>query len=47
MFRPIRTAVLLGLAFLGGLFFERAQAVEACTGLGGITRDGVCRGVPR
>ena len=42
MFGLIRTAILLCLAFIGGLFFERGQATDACTGAGGIMRDGVC-----
>ena len=42
MFGLIRTAILLCLAYIGGLFFERGQATDACTGAGGIMRDGVC-----
>lgn len=45
MFGLIRTAILVMIAFVGGLMFERAQASEACTALGGTFSDGICRGV--
>ena len=42
MFGLIRTAILILIAFMAGLLFERNQAAEACTGQGGVMRDGVC-----
>ncbi len=47
MFGIFRTLFLVTLAFLGGLFFERSQAGEACTQAGGDMRLGICRGVAR
>ncbi|MEM6373372.1 MAG: hypothetical protein AAF727_11415 [Pseudomonadota bacterium] len=45
MFSLIRTPVLLLVAFLAGLLFERSQAADACVAAGGMMRDGVCRDV--
>lgn len=42
MFGLIRTAILILVAFVAGLLFERGQAGEACTAQGGTMRDGVC-----
>lgn len=42
MFGLIRTAILVMLAFVGGLMFERGQAADACAGMGGKMHDGVC-----
>lgn len=42
MFGLIRTAVLVMIAFVAGLMFERNQTAEACSGQGGTMRDGVC-----
>ncbi|APX12671.1 hypothetical protein BWR18_13990 [Tateyamaria omphalii] len=42
MFGLIRTAVLILIAFVAGLMFERSQASDACTTQGGTMRDGVC-----
>ena len=42
MFGLIRTAILILIAFVGGLMFERSQAAEACSAQGGVMRDGVC-----
>lgn len=42
MFGLIRTTALVLIAFVAGLMFERSQASEACTGQGGVMRDGVC-----
>ena len=47
MFGLIRTAILIFVAFVGGLFFERNQAGEACTNEGGEMHRGICRGVAR
>ena len=45
MFGLIRTAVLVIVAFMAGLIFERSQAAEACTQEGGEQVRGICRGV--
>ena len=42
MFGLIRTAILILVAFVAGLLFERSQASDACVGKGGVFRDGVC-----
>ena len=42
MFGLIRTVVLIAVAFVGGLLFERGQAADACDGSGGVMRDGIC-----
>ncbi|MBY5934570.1 hypothetical protein KUV51_16295 [Tateyamaria omphalii] len=42
MFGLVRTAILILVAFVAGLLFERSQAAEACAGQGGEMRDGVC-----
>ncbi|MEX0309149.1 MAG: hypothetical protein AB3N17_02780 [Tateyamaria sp.] len=42
MFGLIRTAILLLVAFVAGLLFERSQATDACAGKDGVMRDGVC-----
>ncbi|WP_193743435.1 hypothetical protein [Tateyamaria sp. ANG-S1] len=42
MFGLIRTAILILIAFVAGLLFERSQASEACAAQGGVMRDGVC-----
>lgn len=42
MFGLIRTPILLMVAFVAGLMFERSQTAEACTTQGGTMRDGVC-----
>ena len=45
MFGLIRTAILVLIAFVAGLFFERNQAGEACASEGGDMVRGFCRGV--
>ena len=42
MLRLVRLSVLLGLAFLGGIAFERSRAHEVCAAGAGVWRDGVC-----
>jgi len=42
MFGLLRTAILVCVAFVGGLLFERNQTAEACDGSGGVMRDGMC-----
>jgi len=45
MFGLIRTVVLVLIAFVGGLMFERNQAADACITAGGTQTSGICRGV--
>jgi len=47
MFGLIRTVILIGIAFIGGLMFERNQAGDACAAAGGTQVLGICRGVPK
>jgi len=42
MFGLIRTAILIMIAFVGGLLFERSQAADVCAKMGGKMLDGVC-----
>ena len=44
MLRPIRTLVLLGLAFLAGVFFERQQQLDRCAAASGTMTNGLCLG---
>lgn len=45
MFGLIRTPILILIAFVGGMMFERNQAGELCAELGGTTERGICKGV--
>jgi hypothetical protein len=38
----IRTIVLVLIAFVAGLLYERSNMADACLGLGGAMHDGVC-----
>ena len=43
LFRPIRTVLLYGAAFLAGVFYERLSGQDACTRAGGTyALSGVC-----
>ena len=43
LFRPIRLAVLCLVAFVAGIFFERAHQQDLCEASGGTwARAGVC-----
>jgi len=42
MFGLIRLALLLPIAFVLGVFFERSNAAASCVDTGGVHRDGVC-----
>ncbi|WP_299286556.1 hypothetical protein [uncultured Tateyamaria sp.] len=42
MFGLFRTAILVLIAFLAGLMFERSGVADACDGMGGIMREGMC-----
>lgn len=44
MFGLIRLPLLLGLAFIVGVFFERSQAREACLAAGGTMQAALCKG---
>ncbi|MGZ2259165.1 hypothetical protein [Roseobacter sp. A03A-229] len=45
MFRPIRTLMLVLVAFLAGLFVERANHRDSCLDRGGAMSEGLCIGV--
>jgi hypothetical protein len=44
MFRPIRTLILIFIAFWAGVLYERSQQVEKCQSRGAHLVDGVCLG---
>jgi hypothetical protein len=44
MFRLVRTAILVLIAFAAGVFLARGQAAEDCRAAGGSMVAGVCRG---
>jgi len=44
VFRPIRTLILLMVAFMAGLLFERSEQSEKCAAIGGTFTAGLCRG---
>ncbi|WP_298974749.1 hypothetical protein [uncultured Roseobacter sp.] len=44
MFRPIRTLILIVVAFVTGIFFERAAHRDACVDRGGAMSEGLCLG---
>ena len=44
MFSLIRTAILVMIAFVAGLLFERSQAGEMCVAAGGTMSAGLCKG---
>ncbi len=45
MLRPIRTLVLITIAFGAGLLFERFQQNDMCQSRGGAMSEGICIGV--
>ncbi len=45
MFRPIRSLMLITVAFLAGIFFERANQRDTCLDRGGAISEGLCIGV--
>jgi hypothetical protein len=45
MFRPIRTLILLLLAFVSGVFFERLNHTDRCLDRGGMVLDDLCFGL--
>ncbi|MDK3075667.1 hypothetical protein QO034_21605 [Sedimentitalea sp. JM2-8] len=42
MFRPVRTLLLLAIAFLAGVFYERQGVAERCEAGGGRIENGIC-----
>jgi hypothetical protein len=44
MFGLIRLPLLLCLAFVVGVFYERNQARKGCLAAGGALQDGLCIG---
>lgn len=42
--RPIRTLLVVGLAFIAGVLYERFQQGEACADQGGRINNGLCLG---
>lgn len=45
LFRPIRTLVLLGIVFVGGIMYERFQMKDQCLDAGGAVQNGLCTGI--
>lgn len=45
MFRPVRFVVVVLLAFVAGMLFERSGASDRCLAAGGRMDAGLCRGV--
>ena len=45
MFRLIRLPIMLGIAFVLGVFYERNAALDKCLDAGGAMKSGICRGV--
>ncbi|WP_211299450.1 hypothetical protein [Pukyongiella litopenaei] len=44
LLRPVRTALLLALAFAAGIFWERSNQGDRCLDAGGALRNGLCIG---
>lgn len=45
MFRLIRSIILVLIAFVAGLLYERSEVRTACQDAGGVVQGGICRGV--
>ncbi len=46
IFKPVRTILILGAAFIAGVFYERNMATDRCLDAGGRVADsGFCEGV--
>ena len=43
LFRPIRLLILLGVAFVAGMLYERERQAERCQAQAGLLEDIVCR----
>lgn len=46
MFRPLRLVILIALAFVAGVFFERQNVSEKCAEAGGAMASGLCLNAP-
>ncbi|MFK7879901.1 hypothetical protein [Roseobacter sp.] len=44
MFRPIRSLILILVAFVAGMFFEQAAHRDTCLDRGGEMSEGLCFG---
>jgi len=44
MIRPVRTLILLMLAFAAGIGYDRIKQAERCRDVGGILKAGLCTG---
>ena len=42
LFRPFRTLLLLAVAFVAGMLYERQNQAEACEDMGGVIRGAFC-----
>lgn len=42
LFRPIRTIVIVTIAFVAGMVYERSNANERCLNAGGTQINGIC-----
>ena len=42
LFRPVRTLILLAVAFGAGVLYERQQQAEACVDKAGQLADVIC-----
>jgi len=47
MFRLIRLPILLGIAFVTGVFYERNAAREVCEAAGGTKERALCIGASK
>lgn len=44
MFRPVRTLIIITIAFCVGLLFERSNQRDLCRDRGGAMSEGLCMG---
>lgn len=46
IFKPVRTILILGTAFVSGVLYERNSATDRCLDAGGhVANSGFCEGV--
>lgn len=45
LFRPIRTLILLGIAFIAGVLYERFSMEDRCLDAGGAMQRNLCAGI--
>jgi hypothetical protein len=43
LFRPIRTLIILAVAFIAGMMYERERQAETCLQTAGVLQDIVCK----